>query len=49
VAAVVLMVSDKFIGGMKVNGFSGAIIAAVGIGVVGWLVTWLLSLLGINL
>jgi putative membrane protein len=49
VAAVILMISDRFISGMKVNGFTGALIAAVAIGVVGWLVTWLLSLLGINL
>jgi putative membrane protein len=47
VAAVVLMISDKFLPGMEVDGFVGAIIAAVGIGVVGWLVTWLLSVIGI--
>jgi putative membrane protein len=47
VAAVVLLVSDKFLPGMEVHGFMGAIVAAVGIGVVGWLVTWLLSLFGI--
>lgn len=47
VAAVVLMISDKFLPGMKVNGFGGAIIAAIAIGVVGWLVTWALSLFGI--
>ena len=49
VAAVVLMISDKFLPGMEVKGFGGAIIAALGIGVVGWLVTWGLSLLGIVL
>jgi putative membrane protein len=48
VAAVVLLVSDKFLPGMEVHGFMGAVVAAVGIGVVGWLVTWLLSLLGIT-
>ena len=47
IAAVVLMVSDKFLPNVKVHGFTGAIIAAVAIGVVGWAVTWLLSLLGI--
>ncbi len=47
IAAIVLMISDKFLPGMKVNGFMGAIIAAIGIGVVGWLVTWALSLFGI--
>ncbi len=48
VAAVVLLISDKFLPGMEVHGFAGAIIAAVGIGVVGWLVSWLLSVLGIT-
>lgn len=49
VAALVLMISDKFLPGMEVKGFGGAIIAALGIGVVGWLVTWALSLFGIVL
>jgi putative membrane protein len=49
VAALVLMISDKFLGGMEVHGFMGAIVAALAIGVVGWLVTWLLSLFGIVL
>jgi hypothetical protein len=30
-----------------VHGLGGAIIAALAIGVVGWLVTWVLSLFGI--
>jgi putative membrane protein len=47
VAAVVLMISDRFVSGMKVNGFSGAIIAAIAIAVVYWLLTWLLGLVGI--
>jgi len=33
---------------MKVNGFGGAIIAAIAIAVVYWLVTWLLGLIGIT-
>ena len=45
--AAILMVSDKFLPNVKVHGFTRAIIAAVAIGVVGWAVTWLLSLLGI--
>lgn len=49
VAALVLMISDKFLPGMEVHGFFGAIIAALAIGVVGWLVTWALSLFGIVL
>lgn len=47
VAAIVLMISDRFVPGMKVNGFTGAIVAAIAIGVVGWIVTWLLGLLGL--
>jgi putative membrane protein len=47
VAAVVLMVSDKFVPGMEVKGFSGAIIAAIAIAVVTWIISWLLGLLGI--
>ena len=49
VAAVVLMVSDKFVPGMKVNGFGGAIIAAIAIAVVYWLLTLLLNALNITI
>ncbi len=49
VAAVILMVSDRFLPGMKVNGFTGALIAAIAIAVVTWIITWLLGLLGITL
>jgi putative membrane protein len=48
VSALVLLLSDRFVKGMKVNGFGGAIIAAIAIGVVSWLVLWLLGLFGIN-
>ena len=48
VAAVVLMISDKFVPGMKVNGFVGAIVAAIAIGVVSFIVVWFLGLLGIQ-
>ena len=47
VAALVLIIADKFLSGMEVHGFLGAIIAALAIGVVGWAVTWALSLFGI--
>jgi len=47
VAAVVLLLSDRFLSGLQVKGFGGAIIAAIGIAVVGWLLNWLLGLLGI--
>lgn len=44
VAAVVLLVADRFVKGMKVNGFGGAIIAAIAYGVVAWLIHWFLNL-----
>ncbi|MFN2138791.1 MAG: phage holin family protein [Candidatus Promineifilaceae bacterium] len=47
VAAVVLMISDRFTSDLKVNGFTGAIIAAIAIGVVSWLLLWVLSLFGL--
>jgi putative membrane protein len=47
VAALVLMVSDRFVTGMTVSGFGGAFIAAIAIAVVNWLVTWLLTQLGL--
>ncbi len=49
IAAIVLMVSDKFVPGMQVKGFVGAIVAAIGIGVVYWLLAWLLGLFGISI
>ena len=48
VAAIILMISDRFVPGVKVNGFSGAIVAAIAIGVVTWIITWLLGLIGIQ-
>lgn len=44
IAALVLLVSDRFVKGMKVNGFVGALIAAIAIGIVAWLVNWVLGL-----
>ena len=44
VSAIVLLVSDRFVKGMKVNGFAGAIIAAISYGVIAWLLHWVLSL-----
>lgn len=49
VAAIILMISDKFVPGMKVNGFMGAVVAAIGIAVVYWLLSWLLGLVGITI
>ncbi|MCO6452983.1 MAG: phage holin family protein [Caldilineales bacterium] len=48
VAAVVLLLADRFLPGMQVKGFVGAIVAAIGIGVVTWVIVWLLGLLGIS-
>ncbi len=48
VAALVLMFGASFLPGLKTNGFTGALIAAIAIGVVGWLINWVLSLLGIG-
>ena len=45
VAAVVLMISDRFVSGMRVNGFVGALIAAIAIGVGNWIVHWLVNLI----
>ena len=47
IAAVVLILSDKILPGMKVDGFLGAIIAAVAIAVVSWGLAWLLALIGL--
>lgn len=49
IAAIILMISDRFVSGMKVNGFTGAIIAAIAIGVVTWIVAFLLGLIGIQI
>jgi len=42
VSAVVLLVADRFVPGMKVNGFVGALVAAIAIAVVAWLIGLLL-------
>jgi len=44
VAAVVLYFSAKIFKGMTVDGFKGAIIGAIGIAVVGWVLNWLIGL-----
>jgi putative membrane protein len=45
IAAIVLMISSNFVSGLKVKGFLGAIIAAIAIGAVAWLLSWGVSLL----
>ena len=44
IAAIVLLISGSFVPGLKVKGFSGALIAAIAIGVVSWLLNWLIGL-----
>jgi len=45
IAAVVLMAAGNFVKGLVVKGFTGALVAAVAIAAVGWLVAWGVSLL----
>jgi putative membrane protein len=45
IAAIVLMVAGNFVKGLVVKGFVGALVAAVAIGAVGWLIAWGISLL----
>lgn len=44
IAAVILMISDRLLSGLKVNGFSGALIAAVAYGVGVFLINWVIGL-----
>lgn len=44
IAAVVLMISDRLLSGLKVNGFSGALIAAAAYGVGVFLINWVIGL-----
>jgi putative membrane protein len=48
VSAIVLLISGSFVPGMQVKGFIGAIVAAVAIAIVSWIVYWLLSLVGLG-
>jgi len=45
IAAVVLMISDRLLKGLRVAGFVGALVAAIAIGVVYWALAWLVGLL----
>ncbi len=49
IAAVVLLISDRILPGLEVKGFSGAIIAAIAIAVVHWLIACALATLGMAL
>ena len=45
VAAVILLISDRFVKGMRVNGFVGALVGAIALAVVAWLVALVLGML----
>lgn len=47
IAAVVLMISGSIVPGMRVKGFVGALVAAIAIGVVGWLIGLVVGALGL--
>jgi putative membrane protein len=47
IAAVVLMISGRIVRGLRVKGFGGALVGAIAIGAVGWLITLLLGAIGI--
>lgn len=47
IAAAVLMISGSIVPGMRVKGFVGALIAAIAIGVVGWLISLVVGALGL--
>ena len=43
VAAVILLIADKLLAGLKVAGFVGALVAAIAIGVISGIFAWMLS------
>ncbi len=45
IAAVVLMISDRLLKGLRVAGFVGALVAAIAIGAVYFLIGWVVTLL----
>jgi putative membrane protein len=48
VAAIVLMLADKLLSGLTVHGFKGALIAALGISVISWMLGLFLRAMGIG-
>ena len=48
ISAVVLMLSDKLLPGLTVNGFKGAIIASLAISVITWVLGLFLTALGLG-
>ena len=49
IAAVVLLISDRILPGLEVDGFLGAIVAAIAIAVAHWLIAFVLAALGMAL
>ena len=47
IAAAVLMLAAGFLPGLQVAGFTGALVAAILIAIVTWVIWWLLGLLGL--
>jgi putative membrane protein len=47
IAAIVLLISGRIVPGLQVKGFLGAMVAAIAIGAVSWLIGLLLGALGI--
>jgi putative membrane protein len=47
IAAVVLLLSDRFLPGLEVHGFGGAIIAAIAMAIIAWLIWLVLGALGL--
>jgi len=45
IAAIVLMIAGNFVKGLTVKGFTGALVAAIAIGVVSWLINWVVGLI----
>lgn len=44
IAAIVLMVAGNFVKGLEVKGFTGALVGAIALAVVAFLIDWVLSL-----
>ena len=45
IAAIVLMIAGNFVSGLEVKGFTGALIGAIAIAAVAWLIAWGVGLL----
>jgi putative membrane protein len=45
IAAIVLMIAGNLVKGLAVKGFTGALVAAIAIGAVSWLINWAVGLI----